>query len=127
MTRRDAVNRLTARLVPLYGEREARAIARNAIAELAGIPLSALLTDPGAEFAAAFSFFDNVQSHTVLHGMTGVVRFDFCVDSYRGSVKKLVQRDHRSVADGLQKSGRLVIKAHDLIVKSQTICFLSLH
>ena len=52
MTRRDAVNRLTARLVPLYGEREARAIARNAVAELAGIPLSALLTDPGAEFAA---------------------------------------------------------------------------
>ena len=43
MTRRDAVNRLTARLVPLYGEREARAIARNAVAELAGIPLSALL------------------------------------------------------------------------------------
>ena len=52
MTRRDAVNRLTVRLVPLYGEREARAIARNAVAELAGIPLSALLTDPGAEFAA---------------------------------------------------------------------------
>ena len=51
MTRRDAVNRLTARLVPLYGEREARAIARNAVAELAGLPLSALLTDPGAELA----------------------------------------------------------------------------
>lgn len=52
MTRRETVDRLTARLVPLYGEREARAIARNAVAELAGIPLSALLTDPGAELAA---------------------------------------------------------------------------
>ena len=52
MTRRETVDRLTARLVPLYGEREARAIARNAIAELAGLPLSALLTDPGAELAA---------------------------------------------------------------------------
>lgn len=46
MTRRETVDRLTARLVPLYGEREARAIARNAVAELAGLPLSALLTDP---------------------------------------------------------------------------------
>lgn len=52
MTRRETVDRLTARLVPLYGEREARAIARNAVAELAGLPLSALLTDPGAELAA---------------------------------------------------------------------------
>ena len=51
MTRRETVDRLTARLVPLYGEREARAIARSAVAELAGIPLSALLTDPGAELA----------------------------------------------------------------------------
>ncbi|MBD9137936.1 MAG: peptide chain release factor N(5)-glutamine methyltransferase [Alistipes shahii] len=40
---------MTERLVPLYGEREARAIARNAVAELAGLPLSALLTDPEAE------------------------------------------------------------------------------
>ena len=52
MTRRETVDRLTARLAPLYGEREARAIARSAVAELAGIPLSALLTDPGAELAA---------------------------------------------------------------------------
>ena len=52
MTRRETVDRLTARLVPLYGEREARAIARNAVAELAGLPLSALLTDPGAELSA---------------------------------------------------------------------------
>lgn len=51
MTRRETVDRLTARLVPLYGEREARAIARNAVAELAGLPLSALLTDPEAELA----------------------------------------------------------------------------
>ena len=49
MTRRETVDRRTARL---YGEREARAIARNAVAELAGLPLSALLTDPGAELAA---------------------------------------------------------------------------
>ena len=35
MTRRETVDRLTACLVPLYGEREARAIARNAVAELA--------------------------------------------------------------------------------------------
>ena len=51
MTRRETGDRLTERLVPLYGEREARAIARNAVAELAGLPLSALLTDPGAELA----------------------------------------------------------------------------
>lgn len=51
MTRRETIDRLTERLVPLYGEREARAIARNAVAELAGLPLSALLTDPGAELA----------------------------------------------------------------------------
>ena len=51
MTRRETVDRLTARLVPLYGEREARAIARNAVAELDGLQLSALLTDPGAELA----------------------------------------------------------------------------
>ena len=51
MTRRETVDRLTERLVPLYGEREARAIARNAVAELAGLPLSTLLTDPGAELA----------------------------------------------------------------------------
>ena len=51
MTRRETVDRLTARLVPLYGEREARAIARTAVAELAGLPLSALLTDHGAELA----------------------------------------------------------------------------
>ncbi len=52
MTRRESVDRLTACLVPLYGEREARTIARIAVAELAGIPLSALLAEPGAELAA---------------------------------------------------------------------------
>lgn len=52
MTRRETVDLLTARLAPLYGEREARAIARCAVAEIAGLTLSALLTDPGAELAA---------------------------------------------------------------------------
>lgn len=47
-TRRDILSRITARLTPLYGEREARSIARLAASELSGLPTSALLTDPGA-------------------------------------------------------------------------------
>ena len=53
MTRRDAVNRLTARLVPLYGAREARSIALVAVSELSGLSASALLTDPGAPLEIA--------------------------------------------------------------------------
>lgn len=49
MTRRETIDRLAARLTGLYDPREARSIARTLIAELAGLSLSALLTDPGAE------------------------------------------------------------------------------
>lgn len=47
-TRRDILGRITERLTPLYGEREARSIARLAASELSGLSVSALLTDPGA-------------------------------------------------------------------------------
>lgn len=49
MTRRETIDRLAARLTGLYDPREARSIARTLIAELSGLSLSALLTDPGAE------------------------------------------------------------------------------
>ena len=49
-TRRGLLDRLTARLTGLYDAREARSIALVALAELAGLPLSALLT--GAPMAA---------------------------------------------------------------------------
>ena len=42
-TRRGLLDRLTARLTGLYDAREARSIALVALAELAGLPLSALL------------------------------------------------------------------------------------
>ena len=51
-TRRELLDQLTARLTGLYDAREARSIALIALAELAGLPLSALLTDPGAPMAA---------------------------------------------------------------------------
>ena len=49
MTCRETIDSLTERLSPLYDAREARAIARVLVSERAGIPVSALLTDPGAE------------------------------------------------------------------------------
>ena len=49
MTCRETIDSLTERLSPLYDPREARAIARVLVSERAGIPVSALLTDPGAE------------------------------------------------------------------------------
>lgn len=51
-TRRGLLDKLTARLTGLYDAREARSIALVALAELAGLPRSALLTDPGAPMAA---------------------------------------------------------------------------
>lgn len=48
-TRREILHRIATPLVPLYGEREARSIARLAAAELSGVPEAALLTDPDAE------------------------------------------------------------------------------
>ena len=48
-TRREILQRIAAPLVPLYGEREARSIARLTAAELSGIREDALLTDPDAE------------------------------------------------------------------------------
>jgi len=51
-TRREITDRLAAALEPLYDIREARSIARLAVAERAGLPLSALLTDPGAPLDA---------------------------------------------------------------------------
>lgn len=52
MTRREAIERITARLTGLYDGREARNLARLLVAEREGISLSALLTDPGAELRA---------------------------------------------------------------------------
>ncbi len=51
MTRRQAVERIRAAVEPLYDPREALAVARTAVADLAGIAPAALLTDPGAEVA----------------------------------------------------------------------------
>lgn len=53
MTRREAIGRLAARLVPLYDPREARSIALAAAAGISGLTTTALLTDPGAELPAA--------------------------------------------------------------------------
>ncbi len=47
-TRRQTTDRITSALTPLYGEREARSIAQLAAAELGGLTVSALLTDPAA-------------------------------------------------------------------------------
>lgn len=49
MTRREAIDRTTARLAGLYEAREARNLARMLVCAREGITLSALLTDPGAE------------------------------------------------------------------------------
>lgn len=49
MTRREAIDRTTARLARLYEAREARNLARMLVCAREGITLSALLTDPGAE------------------------------------------------------------------------------
>jgi len=51
MTRREAVERIRRAVAPLYDEREARSIARMAVAGLAGIAEAALLTDPEAPVA----------------------------------------------------------------------------
>lgn len=52
MTRREIIDSITARLAGLYDGREARNIARMVVSERAGIPISALLTDPGAGLTA---------------------------------------------------------------------------
>lgn len=49
MTRREAIERITARLTGLYDGREARNLARLLVCAREGITLSALLTDPAAE------------------------------------------------------------------------------
>lgn len=49
MTRRETIDRITARLTPLYDEREARNLARWLVAGCSGATLSELLTDPARE------------------------------------------------------------------------------
>ena len=49
MTRRQAIERITARLTGLYDGREARNLARLLVCARESVTLSALLTDPGAE------------------------------------------------------------------------------
>lgn len=49
MTRREAIDRITARLTGLYDGREARNLARLLVCAREGVTLSALLTDPAAE------------------------------------------------------------------------------
>lgn len=50
-TRRDILRRIETAIAGLYDGREARSIARLAVAELAGIPEPALLADPDAELS----------------------------------------------------------------------------
>lgn len=52
MTRRETIDRLTARLTGLYDAREARSIALATVAHLSGLPPQALLTDPAVELTA---------------------------------------------------------------------------
>lgn len=52
MTRRETIEHLAARLTGLYDVREARSIARRAVAELSGLEAAALLADPDAELEA---------------------------------------------------------------------------
>ncbi|MDE6711145.1 MAG: peptide chain release factor N(5)-glutamine methyltransferase [Alistipes sp.] len=47
-SRRDTIARIAAALAPLYDAREARSIALLCVSELAGLPVAALLADPGA-------------------------------------------------------------------------------
>jgi len=51
-TRRQTLDRLARPLVPLYGEREARSIARLVLSELTGIGIPALIADPSAPLEA---------------------------------------------------------------------------
>lgn len=53
MTRRETIDRITARLTGLYDEREARNLARWLVSECCGESLSALLTDPAREVEPA--------------------------------------------------------------------------
>lgn len=53
MTRRETIDRITARLTGLYDEREARNLARWLVAECCRESLSALLTDPAREVEPA--------------------------------------------------------------------------
>lgn len=50
-TRREIHERIAAPLTPLYGRREAVWIAYIAASGLSGVPVSALMTDPGVEMA----------------------------------------------------------------------------
>lgn len=52
MTRREAIDRIAARLTGLYDEREARNLARWLVAECSGTTLSELLIDPMREVTA---------------------------------------------------------------------------
>lgn len=76
-TRRDITTRLEAAIGSLYVPREARNIALTAIAELAQLPWSALLSDPDAELEAPW--FDRVVAELTagrpLQYVTGTAEF----------------------------------------------------
>lgn len=73
-TRAEILRQISAPLVPLYGEREARSIALIAASELAQLPASAFLIDPHAELS-----IDNLQ--TIIDRLTDGCPIQYIIGS----------------------------------------------